>query len=63
MGHFKQILYSLMLMAQIKLYILKYSGIEYNDNCFLKKGCLSNTATKCTTLTDNSVIAQKIPPW
>lgn len=22
----------------------------------------SNTATKCTTLTDNSVIAQKIPP-
>ena len=51
-----------MLMAQIKLYILKYSGIEYNDNCFLKKGCLSNTATKFTTLTDNSVIAQKISP-
>lgn len=49
-------------MAQIKLYILKYSGIEYNDNCFLKKGCLSNTATKCTTLTDNSVIAQNNSP-
>lgn len=49
-------------MAQIKLHVLKYSSIEYNDNCFLKKGSLSNTATKCTTLTDNSVIAQKIPP-